>query len=422
VTTDDSFTGPTDPRRRLLLHPAGRPDVLDVAGPVGGEGARLDARVVIDRGAFRLDAAIGVAPGEVLAVLGPNGSGKSTLLRALAGLLAVTDGRIRVGSGIWDDPEHGVFVPAVDRSVGLVFQDYRLFPHLSVLDNVAFSARARGSNRRQARQAASDWLTRLGIGDLADRRPAGLSGGQAQRVALARALASAPRMLLLDEPLAALDARTRLEIRSELRDHLAAFAGPTIIVTHDPLEALVLADRIMVLESGLVVQDGSPAEVARRPATEYVARLMGLNLYTGVLTDRATHRVDLDSGGMLFAAGHDPRDHEPDHLTGPPTGGGVVHLDHTRMLVVLAPSAIAVHLHEPDAGSPRNVWSGTVTGLELLTDRVRIAVEGRPSALVDITPAAVADLHLATGRRVWLTAKATEVLAYPDPGRAPLVL
>jgi len=166
-----------------------------------------------------------------------------------------------------------------------------------------------------------------------------------------------------------------------------------------------------------VVQDGPPGLVARRPATEYVARLMHLNFFTGVLTDRDTRRVDLDSGGALHAAAHDLPGAEPT-----PPEGEVDVLPGARMLVVVAPSAIALHPREPDAGSPRNVWPGTVTGIELLTDRVRVAVEGRPSALVDVTPAAVADLDLATGRQVWLSAKATEVVAYPDPGRAPLVL
>jgi molybdate transport system ATP-binding protein len=371
------------------------------------------ARVVVRRGDFRLDAEVAVRPGEVLAVLGPNGAGKTTLLRTLAGLAALDDGRVAVGGQVWDDPAARVFRPAVDRAVGLVFQDYRLFPHLSVRDNVAFAARSRGARRAPARQVADGWLDRLGIAALADRRPAALSGGQAQRVALARALAADPQLLLLDEPLAALDARTRLDIRSELREHLGAFAGPALIVTHDPLEALVLADRILVLEAGRVVQNGSPAVVARLPATEYVARLMGLNLYTGVLTDRATHRVDLDSGGVLFAAGTDPGD---------PSGAPVAALGCTRMLVVVPPAAIALHLDRPGAGSPRNVWPAVVTGVELLTDRVRVAVEGRPSALVDVTPAAVADLQLTTGQEVWLSAKATEVTAYPDPGRAPLVL
>ena len=404
--------------------PASAPAAAGASGSAEGaagaeaSGDGVSAHVVVHRGAFTLDARVSAGPGEVVAVLGPNGAGKTTLLRALAGLLALDDGHVTLGppegGTVWDDPATGRFVPAVDRSVGVVFQDYRLFPHLSVLDNVAFAARARGARRAAARRDAVRWLQRVGLVGLADRRPGALSGGQAQRVALARALASAPRLLLLDEPLAALDARTRLEIRSELRQHLAAFAGPTLVVTHDPLEALVLADRIVVLEAGRVVQDGAPALVARRPATEYVARLMGLNLYTGSFTDRSTHRVDLDCGGTLYAAGYESADGATD--------AQVTGLSGARALVVVAPSAIALHTREPDVGSPRNVWTGTVTGIELLTDRVRVAVEGRPSALVDITPAAVAALQLTTGRRVWLTAKATEITAYPDPGRAPLVL
>jgi molybdate transport system ATP-binding protein len=371
----------------------------------------LHADVVVERGDFRLEAELTVAPGQVLAVLGPNGAGKTTLLRSLAGLGALTDGSIAVGADTWDDARAEVFVPAVDRAVGLVFQDYRLFPHLDVLDNVAFSARARGVGRTRARRDAAGWLARMDLEGLARSRPGALSGGQAQRVALARALASDPQLLLLDEPLAALDARTRLEIRGELRRHLSEFAGPSILVTHDPLEAMVLADRLLVLESGRIVQEGTPAAVARRPATDYVARLVGLNLYAGTLTDRVTRRVDLDTGGTLFAAGHG-QDADDEGAAGTDQSG-------TDMLVVLAPTAISIHTSRPDAGSPRNTWTGVVAGLELLTDRVRVAVDGSPSALVDITPAAVADLRLAPGQPVWLTAKATEVIAYVDPGRAP---
>lgn len=367
----------------------------------------LLARIVLQRGDFRLEATLAVKAGEVLAVLGPNGAGKTTLLRILAGLLAVTEGQISisdeiVSEEIWDDAGSGMFVPATERSVGLLFQDYRLFPHLSVLDNVAFAARARGARRGPARREAEHDLDRLGLSDLAGRRPSQLSGGQAQRVALARALAMRPRMLLLDEPLAALDARTRLELRTLLRRQLTAFAGPSIVVTHDPLEALVLADRILVLEAGRIVQEGAPAEVARRPATEYVARLMGLNLYPGVLVDPSAGRIELDDGGVLFAVDHGPND-TPVAVAGTP------------MLAVLAPAAIALHLDRPGPGSPRNVWTGVVSGVELLTDRVRVAVVGQPGALVDVTPAAVAELGLSAGQQIWLSAKATEVTAYPRP-------
>ena len=374
--------------------------------PAGGQtaDAALRARVAVRRGAFELDADVEVAAGEVLAVLGPNGSGKTTLLYALAGLVPLTGGRLDVGRETWDCPDERRFVTAADRRVGLVFQDYRLFPHLSVLDNVAFSGHVRGRTRGDARRAAAAWLDRVGLADFARRRPAQLSGGQAQRAALARALAAEPLMLLLDEPLAALDAATRLEIRSQLRGHLADFPGPCVVVTHDPLDALVLADRILVLENGRVTQQGPPAEVARRPATEYVATLMGLNLYSGTLTDRSSHRVDLDDGGTLHAA-----------FIGDGGLAPVVPLRHGRMLVAVAPTAIALHTERPSAGSPRNVWSGRVTGLELLTDRIRVAVDGYPPALVDITPAALASLGLTTGSRVWLSAKATEVHAYPAP-------
>jgi molybdate transport system ATP-binding protein len=348
------------------------------------------------RGSFELAADVAAAPGEVVALLGPNGAGKSTLLRAVAGLLRLDTGRLTLGDRVLDDPATGGFVEPRARRIGVVFQDHRLFPHLSALDNVAFGARSLGAERRAARRGAADWLERLGIGDLAGRRPRALSGGQAQRVALARALACDPVALLLDEPLAALDVQTRADVQGELRRHLADFAGPTLFVTHDAIEALLLADRIVVLEQGRVAQEGSPAEITRRPLTPYVARLVGMNLYRGVA---AGHRVDLDGGGALVTA---------DAATG-------------RVLVALRPAALTIHVTAPGPSSARNVWPADIASLAPLGDRIRVTAQAERFghvATVDVTAAAVADLALAPGRRVWLAAKASEIDAYPDAGGA----
>jgi len=349
----------------------------------------LRGQVVVDRRAFVLDLDLAVEPGEVVAVLGPNGAGKSTLLRAVCGLTPLTGGRLELGGAVVDDPSADVWVDAADRRVGLVFQDYRLFPHLSVLDNIAFGPRSAGAPKAESRRRAEEWVSRLGLDGLGDRRPGTLSGGQAQRVALGRALAVDPAVLLLDEPLAALDAGTRLDVRAGLRDHLHAFAGPTLLVTHDPLDALVLADRIVVLEDGQVTQQGSPSEVTRRPATTYVARLLGLNLLRGTAS---AGEVVLADGGVL----HVPSDSAHD--------GSV--------LVAVRPSAVSIHAAAPE-GSARNVWTGVVDGLEPIGDRVRVTVAGRPTVAVDVTPGAVADLGLARGAQVWLSAKATELDVYP---------
>ena len=348
----------------------------------------IEGHVVVQRDGWALDVEITVDPGEVVAVLGPNGAGKSTLLRAVCGLTPLTSGRLRLAGEVVDDPQTDVLVDVERRQVGVVFQDYRLFPHLSVLDNVAFGVRRSGRSRRSSREHAASWIDRLALTDLSDRRPGTISGGQAQRVALARALASEPRALVLDEPMAALDAGTRIDVRGELRGHLHEFAGPTLLVTHDPLDALVLADRLVVLEDGRVTQSGAAAEVAQRPASDYVARLLGLNLLRG----RATNGdVEVEGGGLL---------HVPDtSVSGP-------------VLVAVRPSAIAVHIHRPE-GSARNVWPGVIDSLEPIGDRVRVTVRGAPAVMVDVTSAAVADLHLAPGDSVWLSTKATELEVYP---------
>lgn len=357
------------------------------------DGLVVDAEV--RRGSFVLAVSLTAAPGQVLGVLGPNGAGKSTLLSAVAGLTPVAAGRITLAGQAMDDAEAGAFVEASGRPVGFVFQNYRLFPHLTVAENVAFSPRARGLGKRAARSAASYWLERLRLSDLADRKPDQLSGGQAQRVALARALAGQPALLLLDEPLSALDAGTRLDVQTELKRHLADFAGPCLLVTHDPLEALVLADQLIVLEGGRIVQEGTPAQIARRPATDYVAKLVGLNLYEG---HASGSRVSLNGGGSFVIPDRD---------------------QHGDVLVAVRPSAVVVSSQPPVASSARNIWPGRIAGLTLLADRVRLDLEGQPAVLVDVTPAAVAELSLDRGSEVWLTVKATDLEVYPRAEREP---
>jgi molybdate transport system ATP-binding protein len=378
----------------------------DGAGPqtaAGQRGHELVMSGTVQSGSFTLAADLVAAPGEVLAVLGPNGAGKSTLLRALSGLAELSSGSIRLGGLTLDDAATDTFVPAARRPVGLVFQNYRLFPHLDIRDNIAYAPRVQGAGRRAARAAADTWLQRLDLTALATRRPHEISGGQAQKVALARALAAEPALLLLDEPLSALDAKTRLDVRAQLLSHLEAFIGPVLIITHDPLEAMIMADRLLVIENGRVVQQGTPAQVAAQPATQYVARLVGLNLYSGTL-EPATGLVHLTGGGTLTVT------YNVDD-TSPLEGAGSSRLP---VLVGLRPSSITIHAARPSDASSRNVWKGTITALEQLTDRIRIQVDATPPALVDVTAAAVADLGLRPGIGVWLSAKATETAAYPN--------
>lgn len=238
------------------------------AGPSTSVHPVLRADVTVVRGAQHIAAAFDVAPGHPLAIIGPNGAGKSTLLAAIAGLVPLDAGSVRIGDRAVDA------LPPERRRVGVVFQDYVLFPHLTVRDNVAFAARMRGS-RAAARAAAEPWLERYGLGPLADRLPGELSGGQAQRVALARALAAEPDVLLLDEPMSALDVELRDDMRAELAAHVREFGGATVLVTHSPADAAALADAVLVLEGGRVTQRGTLAELAADPATPYVRRMLG---------------------------------------------------------------------------------------------------------------------------------------------------
>ncbi len=347
---------------------------------------KILANFTATRGDFTLDIDTIVSAGTVTAVLGPNGSGKSTLLRVLAGLQGIDSGEIVFGDRVVNAAP-SIHVSPQDRSVGVVFQDYALFPHLTVLENIAFGPRSLGASKKDAQTKAQSQLNSLAIIELADRKPSQISGGQAQRVALARALATQPSVLLLDEPLAALDAQTRESVRTELEEQIKAFEGCVVFVTHDPLDAMILADRVVVLENGSITQEGSPGELAARPATDYVATLMGVNLIRGVAL-----------AGVLQVE-----------------GGGVLQIPQQllegEVLAVLRPEAITLHLNKPE-GSARNVWPGTVRALTPMHDRIRVSIDASPPVVATITHASVAELKLSVGTPIWVSTKTLTIEAF----------
>ena len=347
----------------------------------------LDAELQLTRGTLELDVVIEARAGETVALVGHNGAGKTTLLLALAGLVALERGRVVLDGEVLDDPSAGVHVLTEKRRVGLLFQDYLLFPHMSILENIAFGLRATTKGKRLARERARVWLERMELASYADQRPSSLSGGQAQRVALARALAADPKLLLLDEPLAAIDAMARAPLRRQLIAHLGQFEGSRIVVTHDPVEAVLLGDRMVVLEEGRVAQSGTAEELRLRPRTSYVAELFGLNLWRGTSRDGL---VTLESGLELVV---------------PEAPAGAV-------LVSVSPRAVALHGEHPE-GSPRNSWEGTVASVEPDHDVVRVRLEGVVPVTALITAAAATELGLAEGARAWAAIKATEIVAYP---------
>jgi molybdate transport system ATP-binding protein len=330
-----------------------------------------------------------VAAGETVAVLGPNGSGKSTLLGVAAGLVAPDTGRVVLDGRVLTDVgpgRPGVRVPPHDRRTALLGQEPLLFPHLDALENVAFGPRSAGTGRAAARGSAQHWLDEVGVGELARRRPAHLSGGQAQRVAVARALAAEPALLLLDEPMAALDVAVLPALRQTLRRVLAGRSA--VLVTHDPLDALLLADRVVVLSEGRVVEQGVTNEVLSRPRSPFAARLAGLNLVAGVWQDGCVESPD----GV--------------RLHGQVEGGPLVPGEPA--LATFRPSAVAVY-RDVVEGSPRNELTVTVSELEPLADLVRVHA-GQLHA--DVTVQAAAELGLVAGDVVRFVVKATEVSVY----------
>ena len=363
----------------------------------------LDSRLVVRVGDFHLDVELACERG-VTAVLGPNGSGKTTALKALAGLHTLADGHVRVAGTTWADG--GRHLPPETRSVGMVLADPLLFPHLSLLDNVAFGPRSRGVPRAAARERGAEELRRVGLAELAGRRPAQVSQGQAQRAALARALATDPDVLLLDEPLSALDPHTRSVTRADLSHRLREYPGVTVLVTHDPLDALTLADHLLFLEQGRVVQAGTPAEIIARPRSSYVAGVVGLNLVHGRLAGVHPPALRLAGGGDLVVAEV-------------PEGAG----PGDELLATVNPAAVTLYTPAPEA-SARNPWHLEVGAVTVTGQRARVRLHGIQERgtvpegdglelVAEVTLPAVAQLGVHVGSRLWAGVKATEVEVFP---------
>jgi molybdate transport system ATP-binding protein len=344
----------------------------------------VDAQVA-DRG---FDLSLRVDEGETVAVLGPNGAGKSTLLAVIAGLLrpdaghAELDGRVLFDLG---RRARSAWVPPHARGVALLAQDPLLFPHLTVLENVAFGPRSAGLPRSDAHHIARKWLSEVDSLDLARRTPAQLSGGQAQRIAVARALAARPGLLLLDEPMSALDISVAPAVRRMLRRVLASRTA--IIVTHDILDALTLADRVIVIDHGRIVEEGPTRDVLERPRSTFTARLAALNVMTGVRT----------RAGLRTANGTDVASDAVDRIAeGTPVAGSI------------RPHAVRVSTTEPVRCG--NVVRGVIQDLEPRGDLIRVRSE---QISADVTPTLVADLDLTVDLDVWFLFSAADVQIYP---------
>ena len=351
----------------------------------------LRADLRLQRGDFHLDASLEVEAGQTVVVLGPNGSGKSTLVEALAGLVRIDDGEILLDHSILERPRDGIHVAPRHRPVGVMFQGLWLFPRLSVLDNVAYGRWARGEPRRVARSAVRNLLEVLGVAALADRRPAELSGGEAQRVALARALAVEPRLLLLDEPLSAIDVENRARTRNVLQQALREFPGVRLLITHDPLEAQLFADHLVVLEGGRVAQAGPADQVRRHPRTPFVARLAGTNLLEGRLV-RHGDRAWLECGKLRFEVGR------------------IADGTGREAFATVRPGAITLHRDKPE--DRINAWRARIESIELEGEHVRVVLAEPGGFRAELPAEGVHLPDFAPGARVWATVRPDAISVY----------
>jgi molybdate transport system ATP-binding protein len=346
----------------------------------------VDARVA--RGDFEVDAAFGSGEAGTVALLGPNGAGKSTLVEMLAGLRRPLSGTVSLGGSLLDGP--GVHVPSRRRSIGVVFQEGALFPNLSVLENVAFGLRARGVAKARARDRARAALGSVGVDAFADRRPGELSGGQARAVALARALVLEPDLLLLDEPTASLDVASRAQVHALLRASLPEAPGVRLLVTHDPSEAMSLAERAAILEEGRISQAGTWDELRDRPATSWVAQLVGLNRFEGRL------KRGPDGDGIIVLA------------SGAEVACGPGAAAPGSIVAVVGPSDVVLHAREPE-GSARNLFRGRVLSVRTDASGARVRLDTDPALVAQVTSDSVRRLGIAEGTHLWASFKAVEV-------------
>jgi molybdate transport system ATP-binding protein len=357
----------------------------------------LSAQLHSQRGTFSLDVSLEVMAGSTLALVGESGSGKTTTLRLLAGLDAPDRGRIAWNESLWFDSVSKLMIPAWERPISYVGQDYALFPHLTLFENVAFGLRALGRSHGEIRDRVGRELARFRLGGLENHRPRQLSGGQQQRAALARALVLDPSVLLLDEPLSALDLKTRRGVRAELRSTLRSLTCATVYVTHSPIEALVFGDRITVLSDGQAGQSGSRQDLLRYPRSTFVAEFMGVNLFQGRIVSRdpsGLARMQTEAGELMVM------DAEA--------------ADEDEVFVTVSPREITLHLKPPD-GSAQNVFVGRV--IEIVPEpphgeRVRVALGTEPPLVAEVTQRAVGGLGLEEGAMVYAAFKATGVVPY----------